>query len=100
MFDFLFCIDTSVLSDDDGDGLVDEDCAKPYQGTTTINYLSSPFQIFYKAKKKIFLIQTLIADRPCFATPCYNGGTCVESGANYTCTCIHGYDPASDCRSS
>lgn len=52
MFDFLFCIDLSVLSDDDGDGLVDEDCAEPYQGMTTINYLSSPLQIFYKAKEK------------------------------------------------
>lgn len=92
----------SILSDDDGDGLVDEDCAEPYQGTTTINSLSSPLQIFYKIFKEniIYIIQTLIADRPCFATPCYNGGTCIESGANYRCTCIHGYDPASDCRSS
>ncbi|XP_065938160.1 fibropellin-3-like [Magallana gigas] len=38
-------------------------------------------------------------NRPYFATPCYNGGTCVESGENYTCTGIHGYDPASDCGS-
>lgn len=92
----------SILSDDDGDGLVDEDCAEPYQGTTTINSLSSPLQIFYKIFKEniIYIIQSLIADRPCFATPCYNGGTCIESGANYRCTCIHGYDPASDCRSS
>ena len=40
----------------------------------------------------------IIPDRPCFATPCYNGGTCTENAANYTCTCISGYDPASDCR--
>ncbi|XP_062607186.1 uncharacterized protein LOC134268975 [Saccostrea cucullata] len=54
--------------DDDGDGLIDEDCAEAYQ------------------------------DRPCFATPCFNGGTCTENGTNYACTCISGYDSASDCR--
>ena len=57
---------------------------------------------FYGSRKYNLIWHTfamiIIPDRPCFATPCYNGGTCTENAANYTCTCISGYDPASDCR--
>ena len=27
----------------------------------------------------------------CRATPCDNGGTCVETGGNRTCNCVAGY---------
>ena len=57
---------------------------------------------FYGSRESNLIWHTfamiIIQDRPCFATPCYNGGTCTENAANYTCTCISGYDPASDCR--
>ena len=28
----------------------------------------------------------------CGSAPCVNGGTCVDEGANFTCTCVPGYE--------
>ena len=33
----------------------------------------------------------LIIGQLCTATPCQNGGTCLESGNSRTCDCIAGY---------
>ena len=33
----------------------------------------------------------LIIGQLCTATPCQNGGTCLETGNNRTCDCVAGY---------
>lgn len=32
------------------------------------------------------------ADSPCIEAFCFNGGTCVEVGSNYTCKCADGFE--------
>ncbi|XP_056001726.1 fibropellin-3-like [Ostrea edulis] len=54
-------------------------------------YLSTPCPVHYR---------TGCTNNACYGQPCQHGGTCTtdSSAKGYSCRCVRGYDPATDCR--
>ncbi|CAG2223558.1 unnamed protein product [Mytilus edulis] len=57
--------------------------------STQACYLSTPCPAHYKLG---------CSDDQCLSFPCHNGATCNDTSTSYTCQCVPGWDPASNCK--
>ncbi|XP_071171865.1 collagen alpha-5(VI) chain-like isoform X1 [Mytilus edulis] len=57
--------------------------------STQACYLSTPCPAHYTLG---------CSDDQCLSFPCHNGATCNDTSTSYTCQCVPGWDPASNCK--